>query len=182
LNALRFDADTSDFTVNPCFSTQIHQNPQFRTTPFNARIGSLLPVYFFRIYLPSEFRAKYTKLLGPSLFLGFTIRSELGILMPDEFAAALLDCLRSLGVELYEFGPLRGYVIILEDGFDWAFRNAFLAVDARARVNVKHHVILIEAIDRADSDTIGVLAVKTRFANNVCHGFGPFGEFSVEMI
>jgi hypothetical protein len=45
--------------------------------------------------------------------------------------------------------PLRRYVILVVDSLDWANWLTGTAVDALIRVNVKHAVALIDAVDRA---------------------------------
>ncbi len=66
--------------------------------------------------------------------------------------------------------PLGGRVRLAEDGLDRAFRHARFAVDAVGRVDVEHHVVLVETFHRADDAAVGVLAVVTGFADGMRHG------------
>ena len=52
---------------------------------------------------------------------------------------------------------------------DRALRDAKSAIDANFRVDRQHSVALVKAVDGADGDAVGVLAIRTRFANNVSH-------------
>src|SRR5262245_20094772 len=69
--------------------------------------------------------------------------------------------------------PLRGHIRLRENRLDRAFRHACLAVDAVARIDVKHHVVLIEAFHRTYGHAVGVLTIVARFANSVRHWFNP---------
>src|SRR5262249_5597013 len=89
--------------------------------------------------------------------------------------AGVLESSRALRVERRKVRPLRRHIGLGEDRFDRTLRNACLAVDAIIRIDVKHHVVLVETLHRADCDTIGILAVMTRLANSVSHRLtGPF--------
>src|SRR5262249_29959256 len=74
-----------------------------------------------------------------------------------------------LGVQRREAGPLGRHVGLGEDGLDGALRHARLAVDAVGRVDVEHLLVLVEALDRANGNAIGVLAVVAGLANGVGH-------------
>ena len=75
--------------------------------------------------------------------------------------------------------PLFRKVVFMEDGFDWAFRNACFAIDALFRVNVKNRRSLVEAFHGAHNNTVGVFAVKARFSDDVCHLEIPFRVVSL---
>src|SRR5262249_59924368 len=80
-----------------------------------------------------------------------------------------------LRVERRVVRPLWRHVGFGEDRLDRAFGHARLAIDAIIRVDPKHHVVLVEALHRADRDAVGILAVVTRLANGVSHRLsGPF--------
>src|SRR5262245_29777188 len=76
---------------------------------------------------------------------------------------------RSLRVELHELRPPRRHVGVVEDRLDRAFGYARFAVDAIVGVDIQHHVVLIEAVARANDDAVGVLAILARLANDKCH-------------
>src|SRR5262245_41342225 len=65
--------------------------------------------------------------------------------------------------------PLRRHVGFREDRLHRAFRHTRFAVDAVHRINIEHHVVLIEAFHRAHGHAVGVFAVVARFANSVRH-------------
>jgi hypothetical protein len=50
-----------------------------------------------------------------------------------------------------------------------ALRNTCFTIDTIDRVDVKHRLILVETLHRADDNTIGVLAIMARLANGVSH-------------
>ena len=60
-----------------------------------------------------------------------------------------------------------------------AFGDARLTVDALIRMDVEQRFTFIETLDRTDDHTVGVLAVETRFGDDVRHGFFLF--ISVQM-
>jgi hypothetical protein len=64
----------------------------------------------------------------------------------------------------------------VEDGRYGAFRHAGFAVDAFFRMDKQNCFALIETFDRANSNTVGVLAVETGFSDNVSHENGPFAQ------
>src|SRR5262249_49922925 len=64
-----------------------------------------------------------------------------------------------LRVERDEMCPLRRHLSVKKDRIHRTFRYARFAVDALRRIDVKHVLVLIEALARADCDAIGVLAI-----------------------
>lgn len=58
--------------------------------------------------------------------------------------------LGSFSVELNIVAPLLRHIILIENGFYWAFRNASAAVDAFVGMDVDHIGVFIEAIDWTD--------------------------------
>jgi hypothetical protein len=74
-----------------------------------------------------------------------------------------------LGIQSGEVFPFLRKVVLVENRFDRALRNTGLAVDALIRMDIEHLCAFIEAIDRADNDAIGVLAVEARLGDNVSH-------------
>jgi hypothetical protein len=58
----------------------------------------------------------------------------------------------------------------MKDGGRGAFMGAGFAIDTLLRVNEQHRFAFVETVTRANDNAICVLAVKTGFSNNVCHG------------
>src|SRR3954471_8075458 len=87
------------------------------------------------------------------------------------------------GLALDEWFPLRreltvlgdevllrvGHIVLGEDRLDRALGNAQRAVDAFVRIDDEHVRPFAEAIDRADVDAVGVLALDAGFGHNVSH-------------
>jgi hypothetical protein len=59
----------------------------------------------------------------------------------------------------------------MEDCFNGTLGNASFAVNALVRMNVQNLLTLIEALNRANHDAIGVLAAEARLTDDVSHGF-----------
>ena len=57
----------------------------------------------------------------------------------------------------------------MEDCLNRTLRNAGLTVDALVGVDVDHLVPLVEALDGAHHDAVGVLAGKTGFGDDMGH-------------
>ena len=57
----------------------------------------------------------------------------------------------------------------MENRLDWALGHAGLTVDALVGVDVDHLVPLVEALDGAHHDAVGVLAGKTGLGDDVGH-------------
>ena len=72
--------------------------------------------------------------------------------------------------------PLRGYIDIGINRLDRAFRQARFAVDARARIDVEHRLILKEAIARTNCHTVSVFAIATRLRNDKSHSLALLGH------
>src|SRR5207249_6131845 len=83
--------------------------------------------------------------------------------------AGILQGAGALGVHRRIVRPLRRHVYFREDRFDRALGHTSLAVDAIIRSDVQHHVVLVEALHRADRDAVGILAIVTWLANSVSH-------------
>lgn len=77
---------------------------------------------------------------------------------------------RHLCVEFDVAFPFCGNVVLVENGFYWAFCDAGFAVDALIGVNVKHFVPFVETLNGANDDAIGVSASYARLGNDVGHG------------
>ncbi len=87
-----------------------------------------------------------------------------GLLLGDAWA------LRShLGVQFLVGCPLAWQIVFVENGRNRAFRNAGFAVDAFIRVNEENRFAFVEALDRANNDAVGVLAVKAWFGDDMSH-------------
>src|SRR5258708_6744113 len=77
--------------------------------------------------------------------------------------------MRALGVEGVVGLPFLRDGGFVEDRLNRAFRHAGLAVDAVVRVDVQHLLALVEALHRADRDTVGVLAAVTGLGDDEGH-------------
>ena len=106
-------------------------------------------------------------LLAPRAFFGVVLLGDVGL------PALSLEDGGFLGVQRRVMRPLRRHVGFRKDRLHRALRHARLAVDAVLRIDVQHHIVLIEALDRADGHAIGVLAIVTRFANSMRHFLFP---------
>ena len=58
---------------------------------------------------------------------------------------------------------------VREDRLSWAFGLAHTAVDALIGVNDKHVLALVEAVDRADFNAVGIFALDAGFSDDVSH-------------
>jgi hypothetical protein len=67
-----------------------------------------------------------------------------------------------VNVRFVVLAPLARQVILVVDGFHWTNGLASTAVNTLIRVDVKHAVALINAVDRALVDTCLVLDIHTR--------------------
>lgn len=65
------------------------------------------------------------------------------------------------------------------DGLDRAFVDARIAVDALDWVDIEHLVALVEALTRANNDTISIFTAKARFGYDVCHFLPRFWNLGV---
>src|SRR5262249_22144294 len=99
--------------------------------------------------------------------------AELRLPLLGNVAAGVLQGRTALRVERDEVLPLMRHLDRGEDGPDGALRDAGAAVNALRGVDVKHHVVLVEAVHRADRDAIGVLAIVAGRGNDaIIHGKG----------
>jgi len=62
------------------------------------------------------------------------------------------------------------YRHIRENGFDGAFRNACIAVDAAIGVDEQSIRKLVKCLDRADGGAVRVFTIKARLSNYIGHG------------
>jgi hypothetical protein len=65
--------------------------------------------------------------------------------------------------------PLHGNFIIGINGFNRAFGNTGITVDAFKRIDGQEIRAFPESINRANGNTVGVLTVYTVFGDYVCH-------------
>jgi hypothetical protein len=72
-------------------------------------------------------------------------------------------------VELNEVRPLTWHIGVMKDRLDRALRYACFAIDARFRINVKLHFILVKTITWANDDAVRVFAIVTRLTHNIGH-------------
>jgi hypothetical protein len=72
-------------------------------------------------------------------------------------------------VELNKALPLFRNIVLVENGFYWAFWNTSLTVNALIRVDVEHLIAFVKALDRAHYNTIGIAASVARFGYYMCH-------------
>ena len=77
---------------------------------------------------------------------------------------------RQFGVERGETFLARGDVFFGLYGVDRALGYAHRAVNALVRINDEEIRAFLEAVDGADVDAVGVLALDAAFGNNVSHG------------
>jgi hypothetical protein len=78
-----------------------------------------------------------------------------------------------LNVGLVVVGPLAWKVVFVVDGFYWANRLASATVHALIRVDVKHAVALVNAVDRAFFNASLVLHIYARKCDYISHWFIP---------
>src|SRR5262249_42510883 len=74
-----------------------------------------------------------------------------------------------LGVQLLVLGPLLGEIRLGKDGLGRTHRLAGPAVDALVGVDDQHVRPLVEAVDGAHLDAVGVLALHATVSNHVSH-------------
>src|SRR5689334_3866058 len=83
--------------------------------------------------------------------------------------------LRKLGIERLELLLIIGDIVLGVDRLDRAFGDAKRAIDALVRIDDQEVGAFAEAIDRADIDTVGILAANAAFGHHVGHrAFDPF--------
>src|SRR4029077_20010713 len=80
-----------------------------------------------------------------------------------------------LGIELLEVLLSRGQLLLGEDRLDRAFGLAQRAVDALLRIDGEEVRSLVEAVDRANLDTIHVLALDAVFGDDKSHSVSSTG-------
>src|SRR5205814_10040034 len=61
---------------------------------------------------------------------------------------------------------------LVEDGFDGAFRHARSAIDALVGIDVEHFGVAVEAVHRADGDTVSETATLAIVGYDERHGSG----------
>src|SRR6476620_7548013 len=89
------------------------------------------------------------------------------------------DVRPALGVLVVDLEPLfePGLGVRL-DGISRALRLAHAAIDAFVRMDHQHVLALVEAIDGADLDAVGVLALDAGLSDDVSHPTLRNGRFS----
>jgi hypothetical protein len=106
------------------------------------------------------------------LFLAFGAFFGVLLLRDVPFVGSL-ERGRTFGVTLNVLLPFAGNVGFGIDRLHGAFRHASLAVNAIHRVNVEHHLVLPEALHRADDNAIGIFAIPARSADEESPVRGP---------
>src|SRR5438309_11289578 len=76
---------------------------------------------------------------------------------------------RFVNINLRPVRVLFGHVAVGEDRFDRTFGNAGIAIDASVGVNIKTIGQFMKSFNGTDRGTVSVLAINTRFDNDVCH-------------
>ena len=76
---------------------------------------------------------------------------------------------RFVRVLLDELLPFHRHIKVLEDRFDWAFRDADGAVDALFWIDGEHSLTFVETVNGAHRDAVGVPAINAGFADDVGH-------------
>jgi hypothetical protein len=79
------------------------------------------------------------------------------------------DLREKVDVRLVVFAPLTRKVVLVIDSLNWANRLTGTTVHALIRVDVKHSVTLIDAVNRALVNTCLVFNIYTRKSDYVCH-------------
>ena len=121
---------------------------------------------------PRSLRTRRERLLGAfpreDVLLGLLAELRLGrellggrqfVLLLGDVVAKFGPLLREVVVPLAVVLPLRGQFVVGVDGLDRAGRDAGVAVDALVGVDREEVRTLIETVDGADFDAVGVLAV-----------------------
>jgi len=83
--------------------------------------------------------------------------------------AGRADFGEELDVGLVIVGPFVGKVIFVVDGFDGTDGLARTAVDTLIRVDVKHAIALVNAVDGTLVDTGAVFDIDTREGDDIGH-------------
>lgn len=86
------------------------------------------------------------------------------LLFGDDFALS-----RHLSVQLDVLLLIVRHVVFVVDRFDRALGYTGFAIDAFIRVDVKHALALVEALNGANDDAIGIPATITGFCYYVSH-------------
>ncbi len=100
--------------------------------------------------------------------------SRVRLLLLRNMAALSFEDRDPLRVELNEASPPLGDIRLMIDRLDRTFRHTRFTVNAHLRIDVEHPVVLVEAITGTNGNAIGVLAVLTRFTDDIGHGLAPF--------
>src|SRR5262249_12020189 len=75
-----------------------------------------------------------------------------------------------VGVQLFDLGPFLGEIALRVDRLGRADRLAGATVDALVGMNHEEVAALVETVDRAHLDAVGVLTFDARFRDDVRHG------------
>jgi hypothetical protein len=94
---------------------------------------------------------------------------ECVFLFYDGFAAGVFELLRLGGIELDVFFEFGGNIRLGIDGFDRAFGDASLAVNAIIGVNDQLAIQLVEAGDGADLDAVSEFAAVAFAGDDMRH-------------
>ena len=75
-----------------------------------------------------------------------------------------------LGIDLNEIELIFRNILFSKNGCFWTFGHAHGTVDALVGINHEEIGAFMEAVDRANVNTVGTLAVDACFTDNVGHG------------
>jgi hypothetical protein len=81
-----------------------------------------------------------------------------------------------LGVQLDVLLHFSGDVVLVENGFNRAFRDTRFAVDAFVRVDVQHGLAFVETLYGANDNAIRIATAITGLGDDVSHANAPDKE------
>src|SRR3954454_24179678 len=114
-------------------------------------------------------RSMHIPLTLEHILLLFALRPFIGIARRRLALDDRVPDLRKLAIERDEFFLRIGHVVLGEDRFHRTLGYAQRAVDAFVRVDDQHVRPLAKAVDRADVDAVGVLALDAALVAEVSH-------------
>ena len=76
---------------------------------------------------------------------------------------------RFVDIDLRPLLLVFGHVVVREDCFDRALRNARVAIDARIGIYVEPIGQFMKCFDRANSRAVGIFAINAQLNNDISH-------------